>query len=163
MVKKATSIAAFAAAAFLFGSAPAQGQYDSRRESNRHAIDEAPSSWRYDRYGYDNRNPNDDWFFDYYDYSDRGTGDPDMEFGGNDPFGVQQPFDLSGRGRGDPDMEFGGNDPFGLDSQLGVFDEVGDAGWADVYRNEQTQEKEMNRNMAEMHWSECTFHFACGS
>jgi hypothetical protein len=55
-----------------------------------------------------------------------------MEFGGNDPFGVQQPFDLSGRGRGDPDMEFGGNDPFGLDSQLGVFDEVGDAGWADV-------------------------------
>ena len=122
-------IASSALAALLFG-APAVNAQES-------------DYGYYDNFGFDNRNDNDNWFYDYYDRSDRGRGDRDMELGGNDPFGLNNRgrgdrdrefggddrFGFSeNRGRGDQDREFGGRDPFGFD----VFGEVTDEGWADV-------------------------------
>jgi hypothetical protein len=149
MTKKAPVIASAAIAGLLFAAPAVRAQDDGSVYDRQRPITQA---WDYDRYGYDNRNPRDDWFFDYYDYGDRGRGDPDMELGGDDPFGMQEPYGLSGRGEGDRDFELGGDDPFGwsargsgdrdrefggddrfgFDSQLGAYDDVGDAGWADV-------------------------------
>ena len=83
------------------------------------------------RYGYDNRNDRDNWFYDYYDYGRTyDYGEPDVAgedvFGGDafggDAFGDDTTFGFN---------EFGSNgDSFS--EQARAYDDPGDDGWLDV-------------------------------